>query len=160
MTATKIKNLSIITLLFMSYYMTAQIKPILTTSNVKKTTYSSYSHPANKKLVENQSYNLNQSLRNIQLIENNNENHIKKCLKPDSYSKINPKKTIFFIEYVINNKGQIISSSLINYGVKINLSSSQIECILTNSMQNSYKLNNAPKITNTYYIIVNKRYKL
>ncbi len=138
----------------------AQITPIETIVDSKKTTYKTSNHDAKKALVDNQSYALNLKLnRNIKISSDSSISFIKTCLTQSLYNSIDHKKSIFFIEYVVNHQGTTLSASLINYGAKITLTQSQVECILNGAMNNTHEFSSVPSDISSFNMVVRKRYK-
>jgi len=136
----------------------AQVTPIEAVIDKKKTTYSTKSHSNYNTLFENQSYNLLQKLQeNLKLIDNVNLIFIKGCIQNNASLQNN--NTILYVEYIVNQEGNVLSCSLVNYGIRVSFSDSEIECILTEAMNNTFSFSEVPNGINKFYYRIMKRFK-
>jgi len=157
----KIFYLLIVSILSVTQTIYAQVTPIETIIiNDKKISYNSSNHTSNKLLVKNQPYNITIRLReNVKLESNPTISFIGNCLGDTTLSTIDKAKTTFVLEYIINETGNVLSCSLTNYGERVTLTNSQIECILNQAMNSTFNLSRVPEDINQFYLTVKKRYK-
>ena len=138
----------------------AQVTPIETVVDTKKTTYSTKLHRENKVIVKNQSYELKQKIQeNIKINNNFNLSFIRLCLDEATIAALKNENISFSIEYIGKQDGEVISCSLINYGNRVSLTDSQIECILTKAMTNVFTFDKIPNDVNEFYFKIRKYYK-
>ena len=151
------------TLFFLSIiqFTMAQVTPIETIIDAKKTTYKTNQHNNYISIVKSQPYELRQKLQeNIKISDNTtNSLFVKDCLNGITYTSLRNNKIMFSIEYVCNQNGDVLSCSLINYGNRVSLSNTEVECILTEALNNTFSFNNIPSDVNNFYYIVKKLIK-
>jgi len=156
-----IKILPILLFLSTVYFSYAQITPIETIVDTKKTIY--YTNLYSQKIItyKNQSYDLKQKIQeNIKIIDNtSNPLFVKDCLDTATYTNLRKNKIIFIIEYISNQNGDVVACKLINYRNKVSLSNDEVECILTKAMENKFSFSNIPSTTNNFYMLINKSFK-
>lgn len=157
----KTKNiLAVLTLLLIIQITKAQITPIETIVSANKTIYSTNLHNNYKLTIKNQSYDLKLKLQeNMKISDNINPLFIKECLNEATFITLGDNKVTLVIEYVINQNGKVYSCSLINYGNKVSLSNTEVKCILTEAMDNTFSFNNVPNGINKFYSRVRKHFK-
>lgn len=128
--------------------------------DTNKVIYKTNQHSNYLLLVKNQPYNITIRLReNVKLESNPTISFIGNCLGDTTLSTIDKAKTTFVLEYIINETGNVLSCSLTNYGERVTLTNSQIECILNQAMNSSFSLSGVPEDINQFYLTVKKRYK-
>lgn len=153
----------ILVLFFLSIiqFTIAQVKPIETVVETKRTTYKTSQHSNYMLNFKNQSYELKQKLqRNIKITDNTtNLLFVKDCLNEATYTSLRNNKIIFIIEYISNQNGDVLACKLINYRNKVSLSNDEVECILTEAMKNKFTFSNIPSTTNNFYMLINKSFK-
>lgn len=137
----------------------SQITPIETDIDSKKTVYKTKLFANHNSTFENQPYELLTKLSEIELVDNVDISFVKSCINTNTYESISSDKSIFFIEYIINQNGGVISCSFINYGNRVSLTNSEIVCILTKAMDNTFGLNKVPYGVTNFYLKIKKRYK-
>jgi hypothetical protein len=118
-------------------------------------------HRENTIIVKNQSYELRQKAQESIKISDTATNplFVKDCLTATTYAALKNNKVIFSIEYVCNQNGEVLSSSLINYGNRVTLSAVEVECILTEALNNSFSFSNIPSDVTNFHFIVKKLVK-
>ena len=80
----------------------AQVTPIETVIDTKKTTYKTSQHDAKKSIVKSQSYELRQKIQeNIKISDTTTHSlFVKDCLTATSYTTLKRNKVFFSIEYI------------------------------------------------------------
>jgi len=154
----KLKNI-LFTLFFLSIiqFTMAQVTPIETVTDAKQTTYSTKSYNNYDTTFKNQSYDLIRKLQeNLRLVDNVDLTFIKSCVLNDT--SLQNTNSIFYVEYIVNQNGNVLGCRLINYGNKVSLSNNEVECILTAAMNNTFSFNNIPNDVNDFYSRIMKRY--
>ena len=158
----KTKNI-LIALLFLCIlqFTIAQITPIETVVDNKKTIYYTSSYSQKIIIFKNQPYDLKQKLQeNIKITDNAaTPLFVKDCLGEATYTSLRNNKIIFIIEYISNQNGDVVACKLINYRNKVSLSNDEVECILTEAMKNKFTFSNIPSTTNNFYMLINKSFK-
>ncbi|HHC78887.1 MAG TPA: hypothetical protein ENK46_03325 [Flavobacteriia bacterium] len=139
--------------------ITAQITPIETVTEAKKTTYKANSFDNYNVAFKNQSYELMQKLqRRIKLIDTVDLSFVRVCLNETTNDSIVNNNTVLYIEYIVNQDGDVMSCSLINYGFIVSITNTEIECILENALNNQFNFTNVPTEVNQFYLKIKKRY--
>ncbi|RPD90377.1 hypothetical protein EGM88_15630 [Aureibaculum marinum] len=136
-----------------------QVTPIEKIVDSKKTTYLTNHHSDYISSVEAQSYEVKLKLQEeLKINDNIHPLFIKNCLNQNTYSSLKNHKVIFIIEYVCDENGDVLSCSLINYGNKVSVSNSEVECILTAAMNSNFDFN-APSSIGQFKVRIMKHFK-
>lgn len=155
----KLKTLLILLFLSIIHFSYAQVTPIEKIVDSKKTTYLTNQHSDYISSVEAQSNELKLKLEEeLKIDDNIDPLFIKNCLNQNTYSSLKNNKVIFIIEYVCDENGDVLSCSLINYGNKVSVSNSEVECILTAAMNSSFDFN-APSSIGQFKVRIMKHFK-
>lgn len=135
----------------------SQKTPFETIVDDKKTVYKTNLYDFYNTKFENQPYSLIESLRqDLKIIDDVNLLYINNCIQNNQLLQQNK---FLFIEYVVNENGNVLSCSLIDYRNKLSaISTSEIECIFDNAMKDHFSFSKIPNGVSEFYSRIRKRY--
>ena len=156
----KSNNIFFILVILISGVAFSQITPITTQTDTNKTIYFTNSFNQSLLNFRNQSYDLKEKIQDkININDNIDPLSVKNCLSSTTYSSLRSNKIIFIIEYICDQNGNTLACKLINYGNSVQLSSSEVQCILTEAMSTTFNFSNVPNDLSSFYILIDKSYK-
>lgn len=153
----KFKNILTVILFFaITICSYGQINSFETITSNKKTIYQTNSFESNNTTYMNQSYDLIKNLRfELKLGNEIDLKFIKNCINDTT---ILTKSKYLFLEFILNNEGEVLSCRLIDYGNNLTLNENQIKCILSNAININFTFSKIPTGVNSFYIKVKKQY--
>ncbi len=134
----------------------AQINSFEKTISNKKTVYQTNSFETDEKIFENQSSDLIKKLKADLILGSKIElDFIKDCIND---SIILEKNKYLFIEFIVNQNGEVLSCCLVDYGNKLTLIDTQVNCILSKAMKIKFTFSKTPMEIGYFFIKVIKQF--